>query len=223
MPGDNAMRRPCFVLLVALATALSLTAMGTAQTEVVGCLSRIPDGTLQVGAIPSGESYVLHGQAQVLERHISQVVRITGRAESSSTVQGPRVLTVDTAHAVAGSCSAVLPPTRLEAPAGKVGADVTATAVTATASMDETTPGFQTEAMPPAAAAQYLQRPNYAPAQPDQASESAIAADTNAQAAQRAEILPGNSLGVSKSPAASPAPSSTNASARENSGVQPSR
>lgn len=174
------MRCSYFVLLLALGTALSLTAMDTAQTEIVGCLSRLPAGTLQLGAAPSGQSYALHGNERLLEQHIGQLVRITGRAEENSSAPG---VTVDSVHALGGSCSAVLPPTRLEPVAGKVGADVTATSLATTATMDQTTPGFQTEASVQGAAANHLARPNYAPIDPDYGSESAAAADINAQAA----------------------------------------
>lgn len=195
------MRQACLVSLLIFGMTVSLPAMDEVRIEVVGCISRLPDGTLQLSA-SSGQSYVLKTGTSSLEQHTGQLVRITGRAESIGTAQAATVLMVDTARPVAESCTTVLPPMKREGVAGKVGAQVTATPITTTGSADETTPGFQTEAVLPAAASQYWERPNYAPAQPDQAAESATAAERLAQAATRAEILPANTLGVSHSAAA---------------------
>jgi len=121
-------------------------------------------------------------------------------------------IAVDNVQGIAASCTPEWPSRNPRSVAGDVGSDFVAPPVTTTASTDETTPGFQTEAGMAQSPGQYyghpveakhLARSPYAPAEPGQAGESANAANTNAIAAARAEIVPGNTLGVSISNAES--------------------
>lgn len=198
----------------------------SAQRAFVGCLNRLPSGTLQLEALPSGTLYSIEGDTEPLLDHVDQVIRILGRSRANSN-QGNSVLTLtaNSVQVIAESCAAGLPGSRTETVGGKVGEDQIAVPMTTTASSAETTPGFQTEAGTEQLTGKSHQavqsgvRPPepYAPFEPEQVAQSEAAADVNADAALRAEILPGNALGVSGSvPRSSAAPAernSTNAAA----------
>ena len=77
------MRPDYLASLLVLGMTVFPAQVKAAETQVVGCINRLPNGTLQLGAIPSGESYVLNGLTNLLERHVGQLVRITGRTEGS--------------------------------------------------------------------------------------------------------------------------------------------
>lgn len=188
--------------------------VGPAQNEFLGCLTRLPDGTLQLGALPSGKSYDVQGNTKPLMGHVNQVIRISGSA-GEATNQGHNVLTLtaSSVQVIAETCTAGLPGSKTEAVGGKVGEDQIAVPETTTASSAETTPGFQTEAgtaqligKSPQAVQSGLRPPvSYAPFKPEQVAQSESAANVNANAALRAEILPGNTLGVNGSAPGSPA------------------
>ena len=87
--------------------------------------------------------------------------------------------------------------------AGKSGVVQTATPITSTATWSETTAGFQTEAGAiqergvSAGTPSPKQGPKaIGPLRPEQAGQSRPQSDTNAQAATRAEMYPGITLGV---------------------------
>jgi plastocyanin len=133
-------------------------------------------------------------------------------------------LTANSVQVVAESCTSGLPGSKTEAIGGKVGEDQIAVPMTTTQSSAETTPGFQTEAATAQLvgknpqAVQSGMRPSvpYAPFKPEQVAQSEAAANVNADAALRAEILPGNTLGVSGS-----TPSSSGTSTRTNRKMSP--
>ena len=189
------------------------------QSGLTGCVNRSPDGTLQLG-LRSGALYRLQGRTTLLEKHVNQIVRVFGQPQKAA--EGTPVLVVNGVQAIAGTCTAALPGKNPEPVEGKVGEDELAFPVSTTAAADETTPGFQTESSlaqspggknVPATQSRHLARSPYAPAAPDQVAESESAANVNAEAASRAEILPGNTLGVGASAAnAAPAGATQNAS-----------
>jgi plastocyanin len=187
------------------------------QTTFIGCASRLPDGTLQLGTVPAGRSYRLQGRTRLLEEHMNQLVRVSGQVETGRpTNAAPPILTVNTVQPIAETCTSVLPAKNPEPVEGKVGEDSIAIPVSTTAVADETTPGFQTESgMAQSPGAQNVPanlfrraaRSPYAPLHPEQEAQSELAANVNAQAAERTEILPGNTLGTGTSainPAAPP-------------------
>ncbi|HEV2401044.1 MAG TPA: hypothetical protein VGS27_29190 [Candidatus Sulfotelmatobacter sp.] len=186
----------------------------SAQKEFLGCLSRLPDGTLQLGALPSGKSYSIQGNTKPLMGHVNQVIRIHARSGvPKNQSQNSLTLTANSVQVIAETCTAGLPGSRTEPVGGRVGEDQIAVPMTTTASSAETTPGFQTEAgtaqltgKSPQAVLSGLRPPvPYAPFKPEQVAQSESAANVNANAALRAEILPGNTLGVSGSAPVSPA------------------
>lgn len=213
---------------------LSLVAPGqsanSGQKAFVGCLNRLPEGTLQLGTLPSGKVYSIEGNTKPLMAHVDQVIRIFGRSEANSKGRSVLTLTANSVQVIAESCAAGLPGSKTEAVGGKVGEDQIAVPTTTTASTAETTPGFQTEAATSQLigkgpqAVQSGVRPSlpYAPFEPEQVAQSESAANVNADAALRAEILPGNTLGVGgsapTSSAASTAHKSTNAAPRTSPG-----
>ncbi len=172
------------------------------QTEVVGCLVRSPNGPLQLGIRPSGKTYPLTGNINLLQRHVNKLVAIP-----SSPSAGGDSLNVSTLRVVSESCTSALPSKNVAAVTGKVGRQVTAPTVTTTLSAAENTPGFQTEsdlqqAAGTGASAPYVQNGQadspYAPVNAEQAGQSEAAANANAAAAIRAEMYPGNTLGVTQ-------------------------
>ncbi len=175
-----------------------------AQNEVVGCLSRLPDGTLQLAAIPSGRTYKLQGNTNLLQRHVHQIVAIAagngGAAANADTLNAANL------RVISDTCTSLLPSDKnILAVEGRVATGQVAPPVTTTASANENTPGYQTEAgeqqfhqQGGSTPVQHYGQANspYTPQPSEQAGESQTAADTNAQAAMRAEMYPGTTLGV---------------------------
>ncbi len=196
-----------------LQAAQQPAARRTQRTEVVGCVARAPDGALQLGATRSGKVYLLPGSAMLLAGRVNQLVRVSGESLGS---QAPALI-VHSVQPLARSCTSVLPAGKPEAVPGKVGADVAAVPVTTTRSAGHTTPGMQTQAdvsQGPGSAVRLRSpaaKPGYAPWNRAQAGQSGVAADRNAAAAARTEIVPGRTLGVITSAASSP-PSARRAS-----------
>lgn len=215
---------PLLFLLLSMISSESVQSSDSGQTAFVGCLSRLPEGTLQLGTLPSGKVYSIQGNTESLIRHVNQLVRVLGRSESNGDRDRVSKLTVSSVQVVGDTCTAGLPPTKAQTVVGKVGEDQVAIPVTTTAS-DQITPGFQTEAAMiqlsgpeghRAARGEHPATPPYAPLEPEQAAQSESAANINAEAAARAEILPANTLGVSgalrNAPAGSRGASSNRAS-----------
>ncbi len=192
----------------------------SAQKGFVGCLTRLPDGTLQLRALPSGRPYSIEGNTKPLMAHVNQVLRMSASTGTRSQKgQNLLTLTASSVQVIAETCTAGLPGTKTEAVGGKVGEDQIAVPTTTTASSAETTPGFQTEAgtaqltskSPQAVQSGVRPAVPYAPFKPEQVAQSESAANVNADAALRAEILPGNTLGTGGSaPTASAAPTGRN-------------
>lgn len=212
---------PFLFLLISIMSLGPVQASDASQATFVGCLSRLPEGTLQLGVPSSGEVYSIEGNTQLLIAHVNQLVRVSGRAEAGD---GASKLVVSSVQVVGDTCTAGLPGAKTQTVVGKVGADQVAIPVTTTASSDETTPGFQTEAGmaelsrhegPYSAQAEHPAPRPYAPLEAEQIAQSESAANVNAEAALRAEILPGNTLGVSgvgNAPASSNGATSNNTS-----------
>ena len=182
----------------------ALFATQTPKTAVVGCVNRLPDGTLQFGAVPSGDLFLLRGQTNLLEEHVNQLVRVFAETAPRSNDNNPLpTLIAGRVQILAKSCTSVLPSKQLDGVPGKVGEDSVAVPLTTTFTEDLATPGFQTEA----ARARGLQSPSFgldspaAPVHAEQVAQSEAAANLNAGAVERTEILPGSALGVGGSAA----------------------
>ena len=197
-----------YLLFLAVSPA-PVQGANSSQRTLVGCLNRLPDGTLQLKALPSQQLYAMKGNTMPLMAHVDQIIRVVGHPESEGKKsESALTLTTNSVHVVAETCTAALPPSETEAVGGKVGEDEIAVPETTTASSAETTPGFQTEAAseqwrggknsPAVQSGLHTDAP-YAPFKPEQVSQSEAAANANAPAAARAEILPGNTRGVSNS------------------------
>lgn len=182
------------LIFLALLGFASFPAANTSQT-FEGCVNRVPDGTLQLGAEPSGELFVLGGQMNVMDGHVGQMVRVTGVLIPGANNNVHATLEVAKVQALAGSCASALPTATRESVPGKVGEDLVAVPVTSTVTGDQTTSGFQTQA--PIAQGPH-QKPPDAPAHPDQVAQSEAAANVNASSVDRTEILPGHALGVAE-------------------------
>lgn len=200
---------PLAYVLLLLIPALPVQSQNSSQKTLVGCLNRLPDGTLQLKALPSQQLYSIKGNTAPVMAHVDQIIRVAGNSEpTGNKLQYALTLTRNSVHVVAETCTAALPPSITEAVGGKVGEDEVAVPETTTASSAETTPGFQTEAASeqwrgkknsPAVQSGFHTNVPYAPFKPEQVAQSEAAANVNAQAAARAEILPGNTRGVNNS------------------------
>lgn len=171
------------------------------QTRFVGCLNRLPNGTLQLGAVPSGQLFIIRGSTNALEEHVNQLVRVFGASSPRGSNDNVLpTLIVNRVQAVAESCTSILPGQQFESVPGKVGEDLVAVPVTSTPTEAETTPGFQTEAATGSRSQSvplsWTAEPPAAPAHPDQVAQSEAAANVNSSAVERTEILPGATLGV---------------------------
>lgn len=185
----------CVLLFLLLLGFTSLPAEHTAESTFVGCVNRLPDGTLQLGTIQSGELFLLSGE-DVMEEHVGKMIRVTGDVTPGANNNAHPTLAVVEIQTVAESCTSASPTTRAESVSGKGGEDLVAVPVTTTLTEDQTTTGFQTQA---AAAPGTREEQPAAPTHPDQVAQSEAAADVNASSVDRTEILPDHALGVSAS------------------------
>jgi len=172
------------------------------RTDLIGCLTQVPSGGLQLQARPSGSVYLVE-RAPVY--YLNELIRVRGQIHPG--VGNKQVLTLDQVQLVNQSCATALPSQKPVSVVGKVGEGQMAVPVTTSASADETTPGFQTEGVekqepPENGRAVPKQRWNseYAPGNIAQAAQSAAAAELYAASATRTEIVPGNTLGVDTMP-----------------------
>jgi hypothetical protein len=197
-----------FLAFLMLLGSTSLHAASASQGVLVGCLTQLPDGALQLGAVPSGKLYAVSGQTEILKEHTDELVRLfaqpttpAARNNASSTLMVARV------QPLSKSCTSALSPSTVEAVPGKVGEDVVAVPHTTTSTENGTTAGFQTQGA--AAELSLSQSVRYShtidqpamPPHPEQTAESEAAANRIAASVDRTEILPGNTRGVSGPPA----------------------
>ena len=183
----------------------SLLGPSAPKNTSVGCLNRLSNGTLQFGAVPSGELFVVRGQTSLAEEHINQLVRVFGTSSPNNNRNALPSLTVARVQTLGETCTSLLPGKQFEQVPGKVGEDLVAVPVTSTPTEAETTPGFQTEgASSESARSQSVPvvrrvESLAAPAHPDQVAQSEAAANVNSSAVERTEIRPGHALGVGSS------------------------
>lgn len=183
-----------FLTLLGSSGPSSRPAEQAGQKVFMGCVNRLADGRLQFGTVPSGNLYLLQGQTNLVEKRVNQLVRVYGEsAPDGSQNSAFPTLKVDRIQTMAGSCTSVLPAKKAEEVSGKVGEDMVDVPHGSTSAEDRTTPGFQTET-----SGQRLETAG-GPAHPEQAGQSQAAADVDAGAVGRTEILPGKTLGVSGS------------------------
>lgn len=196
------MKSVLLCLGVALASC-AISAAQTASTDLIGCLTQVPGGGLQLQARPSGSVYLIEGRAPV--HYLNELVRVRGRIHP-----GPgnkQIITFEQTQLVNQSCATALPAQQPVAVIGKVGEGQMAIPMTTSASADQITPGFQTEGIekqePPQAgrgAATQRWKSDYAPGNIAQAAQSEAATELYAASATRTEIAPGNTLGVDAMP-----------------------
>jgi hypothetical protein len=191
-----------FLLSVMLIGSTFSYAAQTPQKSFMGCFNRTPDGALQFGAVPSGELFTLRGNTTLAEEHVNQLVRVFADLDRYGNGT-PATLNIVRVHALAKSCTSVLPSTTLDGVPGKVGEDGVAVPLTNTSTEDQTTPGFQTEVASAGSTGAHATSANVerpaAPPRPEQVAQSEAAANVNAGSVERTEILPGGALGVSGS------------------------
>ena len=192
------------LLLILFMISSPLQTAASSETAFIGCVSQLPHGTLQLGVLPSGKVYLLEGNTEPLLGHINQMVRVFGRAEPNRNGKGISKLTVSTVQVISETCTAALPAAKTQTVVGKAGEGQVAIPVTTTGT-DETTPGFQTEGATIAlsgaegrrsASSEHPPTSAYSPLGAEQIAQSESAANLNAEAAARAEILPGKTLGA---------------------------
>src|SRR5512146_3377884 len=128
-----------FAITLALSTFASAQAQST--VEVVGCLSRAPNGTLQFRASESGRVFAINGDVNLLQHYVNHLVAIPEPVPA-----GSRPLSAGSIRDIADTCTATPSTAQAASVAGKAGLVETAPPVTSTAVVDETTAGFQTEA-----------------------------------------------------------------------------
>ncbi len=195
------MKRMILGLAVVLA---AMCAWGQENSRVDGCLA-LQDNQyvlLQGG----GTRYQLQGPQEDLKRHVGETVRITGQVFRSS--RGDGGLKVSRVERLQPNCGAVPPSGSVpDAVTGKTGMISTAVPDTSTATAGEVTPGYETatgvaqkpgtytmpttNAPPPGSKPQPGAPPNW-----EKVGENPEAANTMAQAAERAEIQPGAAQGT---------------------------
>jgi hypothetical protein len=190
------MRLGYVVLVIALG---SVAVAQTAPDEFVGCLSQDANGTFLLGTVPSGRTYSLIGPVNLLQRNLNETVAMTAHVTTGTARPS---LAVESVRTVTQSCTAPLPSDNKLKVAGKVGIVQVAVPITLAGNADKTTPGFQTEngmdqgeKIKTRGAVQSPRSP-FKPVRADQAGQSIEAADMDAQAAARAELYPGTTLGV---------------------------
>jgi hypothetical protein len=190
--------------LVAVAGSTISTAQPT-TSELIGCVTQVPNGGLQLQASPSGSVYLLEGPNSPVQ-HLNQLIQVRGQVLAVQSAK-KLILRVDQLQLVNQTCASVRPAQKPVAVVGEVGEGQMAVPVTTSASADQTTPGFQTEGMvkqepPSSSRATPVQRwtSNYAPGNIAQAAQSAATADIYAASATRTEIVPGHTLGVDTMP-----------------------
>lgn len=169
------------------------------STGVVGCITQMPNGTVQLQARPSGSVFQLQSNPAVL-RHLNQLVRARVVPNGNKNVASEIEL-------LNRSCASALPAQKAVAVVGKVGEGEMAVPITTSRSADETTPGFQMESIvaqePPNSGSASPTKKSislYGPRNIAQAAQSMAIADIYAESATRTEIVPGNTMGVDKMP-----------------------
>ncbi len=188
-----------FLLLLA---SIAYASAQTSQKSFVGCFNRQPDGLVQFGATPSGDLFAIKGDTKLAEEHVNQLVRVSGDVDQTShNPNGNATLTISSVEVLAGSCTAESPAANAAGIPGKVGEDYIAVPLTDTSTEGETTPGAQIDTTDGHPDASHRSEhpgaaPEAAPLHPEQFGQSQAAADVNASAVERTEILPDHTLGV---------------------------
>jgi len=195
------------LLAVSVLLASSSLQAQAPQTQFVGCVTNVAGAGFQLTSIPSGSSYLVQGNPALLQQHANQLVRVQGTLDARTGNQAPPSLIVQNLGIVSEICVSALGVREPVAVVGKVGEGQVAIPLTTSASAGETTPGFQTEnikqqeppisgrMLPPAATGRAESA--YSPSNTAQVAQSAVAANTFAEAATRSEIQPGSTLGTS--------------------------
>ncbi len=176
------------------------------SSRVDGCLA--VQGNQYVLLQGQHTRYLLQGKQDELKRHVGQTVRIEGRLTRDKTGAGLTVTGIDTLQP---NCAMTIPPSSAaDSITGKTGNEGVAIPDTTTGTAGETTPGYQTEAgiaqqpgthtepSTPGAKANPRSAPG-APPDWEKAGENPRNANTMAEAAQRAEMQPGATMGTKAS------------------------
>ncbi len=195
--------KPFLLCSIATFVSCAIAAAQSTTTDLIGCLTQVPSGGLQLQTRPSGSVYLIQGRAPV--HYLNELIRVRGQIHLGAS--NKPVLTLDQVELVNQSCATALALQQPVSVVGKVGEGQMAVPVTTSASADETTPGFQTEGVerqePPQSGRAVPRQPwnsEYAPGNIAQAAQSAAGAELYAASATRTEIVPGNTLGVDTMP-----------------------
>lgn len=190
--------KPLATLIVFLVASVWLCT-GQESTAVIGCITQMPNGTVQLQARPSGSVFQLQSTPAVL-RHLNELVRAHVVPNGNKNV-------AEQIELLNQSCASALPAQKPVLVVGKVGEGEMAVPITTSRSADETTPGFQMETIlaqepPNSGSASPTKGSNslYGPRNIAQAAQSMALADIYAESATRTEIVPGNTLGIDKMP-----------------------
>lgn len=181
----------------------SSAAQGT-PADVIGCISQIPNGGLQLRTT-SGTEVALQGDVDQLLRHTNYLVRIRGRQNRAFTGKPALpAFTVQSIELISDTCTSGLPPRQAVPVEGKVGEGEVAVPISTSMSAGQATPGYQTETVidqePPASGRSpvvlNIPKSPYSPSSPAQVAQTANDAERYAEAATLCEIQPGKTRGV---------------------------
>lgn len=188
------------LLLFALMMLPSCSVLAEQPLVMSGCLSQDASGTLHFQDEQSRRVYRLQGDMEGLQRGMNRLITLSGNLVANAA--SAPMLSVVQYRVISNTCTSVLPSNEQFEVSGKAGPVAVAIPVTSSGRANETTAGFQTEAGQEQAAAKVIPSTNrsaktpFAPSQPEQAGQSEFAADLDAEAASRAEVYPGTTLGV---------------------------
>ncbi len=199
-------------LMVALLWTLSLSAQ-VRPNSLSGCLV-LHAGQYELGAVPSGYTYVLRGNTAGLYKYEHYLVRLTGAAATPANSNQQGTFNVQGVSVLGDSCTTPVPPQIRQAVrpvTGKTGQVANDINTSTTASVTEITPGAQTGAgmvqqpsehaeVEPGEVNRIPERGLLAPPNWGQVGEAPQEGNLDAAAAQRAEETPSATLGVNATP-----------------------
>ncbi len=199
--------------LLVMTLTLSLAAQQPRANSISGCLA-LRAGQYELGAVPSGYTYVLRGNTADLYKYEHYLVRLTGAAATPANSNQQGTFNVQAVSVLGDSCTTPLPPENpqgVRPVTGKTGQVATNINSSTTASVSEITPGTDTGAGMAQQPGEHVEvAPGEVNRPPDrgllappnwlQVGEAPQEGNLDAAAAQRAEELPSATLGVNATP-----------------------
>ncbi|MFB3813265.1 MAG: hypothetical protein ACE14L_04065 [Terriglobales bacterium] len=198
-------------LLAAILVLLPCAA--SSRNQLAGCLVG-SGGQFTLGAVPSGYTYRLQGDTANLYKYDRYLVRLTGAEAAPASSNQFGAFNVQKIEPLADTCTAPLPPQNPQAirPAtGKTSAQGVAVNTTTTYTAGIVTPGASTETGISQQPGEYKEFPRRDLIRPrerglleppvwGQVGAAPQEGNLGAPAAERAEMYPGQTLGVSAMP-----------------------